>query len=135
MATVQTELKSTILASGFMFPESLRWHKGKLWFSDIYGQTVYNVDTKGHATVVAKVPERPTGLGFLPDGTMLIAARGDKKGYRLGPGGLHVRADLPQNLGDAPGRHGGRHKGPRLCQSAPVAGADRRASAGVPGHA
>ena len=99
MATVQTELKSTILASGFMFPESLRWHKGKLWFSDIYGQTVYNVDTKGHATVVAKVPERPTGLGFLPDGTLLIAARGDKKVYRLGPDGLHVRADFTKTLG------------------------------------
>ncbi len=93
------ELTPTILTDGIVFPESLRWRDGKLWFSDIYGRRVMTVDMEGNLSEVVKMPERPTGLGFLPDGRLLINTRGDQKTHRLDPDGLHLYADMSRMLG------------------------------------
>ncbi|MGH7962799.1 MAG: SMP-30/gluconolactonase/LRE family protein, partial [Candidatus Binatia bacterium] len=60
-----------VLLDGIVFPEGPRWHKGKLWFSDIFATKVMTVDEKGHSEVIATVPERPSGLGWLPDDRLL----------------------------------------------------------------
>lgn len=88
------EIKSTQLADGLVFGEGPRWRDRMLWFSDIYGGRVMTVDERGRKEVVAEVPQRPSGLGWLPDGRLLIASMGDRLLLRLDPDGLKTHADL-----------------------------------------
>jgi len=81
------------LLEGIVWGEGLRWHKDKLWFSDIYGKKVMRVDMDGNSETVIDVPAMPSGLGFLSDGRLLIVA-GDGKLLRVDPDGLFVVADL-----------------------------------------
>ncbi|MCH8284387.1 MAG: SMP-30/gluconolactonase/LRE family protein, partial [Chloroflexi bacterium] len=60
------------LLDGLVFPEGPRWRDGKLWFSDMHAHKVMTVDLQGRTEDVATVPQRPSGLGFLPDGRMLV---------------------------------------------------------------
>lgn len=83
------------LAGGFAFVEGVRWHDDHLWFSDMHGEAVYQVDAKGGSTVVANVPQRPSGLGWLPNNDLLIVSMIDRKILRLSHGGeLSLHADL-----------------------------------------
>jgi len=87
-------LKPCVLLDGLVFPEGPRWHDGKLWFSDIHAQKVMTVDPEGRSDVVVSVPQRPSGLGFLPDGGLLVVSVLDGLLLRLDSGGLHTHADL-----------------------------------------
>ncbi len=82
------------LAEGFAFPEGPRWHEGSLWFSDMYGLAVVRVELSGSSETVVEVPQQPSGLGWLPDGRMLVVSMEDRKLLRLDPGGLVEHADL-----------------------------------------
>ena len=53
-------LKAEVLLDGLIFPEGPRWHKGKLWFSDMQGLQVMSVDAAGKPEIVVEVPG--TGL-------------------------------------------------------------------------
>lgn len=90
-----TTTPQTLLA-GLCFPEGPRWHDNALWFSDIYAQKVIRLDPATGATeVMAEVPGGPSGLGFLPDGRLLIASGHDRTVYRReADGALSVHADL-----------------------------------------
>lgn len=92
----------TPLYDDIVFGEGPRWHQGKLFFSDMFAQKVVAVDEKGRAETVVEVPERPSGLGWLPDGRMLIVSMHDKKLLRLDPDGLKVHADLAPHVGGNP---------------------------------
>ena len=83
-----------ILIDGLTFPEGPRWHDGKLYFSDIHANQVKAVDMEGRLEVIADVPTKPSGLGWLPDGRMLIVSMLTKKLLRLDPDGLNEAADL-----------------------------------------
>ncbi len=89
-------LESHVLLEGIVFGEGPRWRDGKLWFSDIWGRQVMTVDLDGRPEVVVSLPgdDRPSGLGFLPDGTPLVVGMGDRKVWRLGPGAPALAADL-----------------------------------------
>lgn len=78
----------------FVFLEGPRWHRGRLWVSDIWGHTVFTVDENGRREAVVEVPQRPSGLGFLPDGTPLIVSMLDRRVYRLDAGALVLHSDL-----------------------------------------
>ncbi|WP_236792225.1 SMP-30/gluconolactonase/LRE family protein [Amycolatopsis sp. GM8] len=85
------------LLDGLNFAESPRWHDGRLWFSDIFAQRVMAVDETGRAeTIIAfEGDERPCGLGFLPDGRLLVVDMTYPAVLRLdGPGDIKVHADL-----------------------------------------
>jgi len=83
------------LFSGGDFFEAPRWHGGAWWVSDIFGGRVFRVSPEGEGSVVAEVPEWPNGLGFLPDGDLLIASLRDRRLLRLGKSGrLSLHADL-----------------------------------------
>lgn len=86
--------KSTTLLEGLVFPEGPRWHEGKLWFSDMHDDRVMTVDLDGRAQTVVEVPGQPSGLGWLPDGRMLIVSMSDRRLLRLDPNGLVIVADL-----------------------------------------
>ena len=83
-----------VLLEGLAFPEGPRWHDGKLYLSDMHAHQVLSVTLDGRKTVVAEVSAWPSGLGWLPDGRMLIVSMTDRKLLRLDPDGLKVHADL-----------------------------------------
>jgi sugar lactone lactonase YvrE len=87
-------IKTKILLEGLAFGESPRWHDGRLWFSDMYAHQVMAVDMDGNFEVIVKVPGRPSGLGWLPDGRLLVVSMTDKRLLRLDPDGLTEVADL-----------------------------------------
>lgn len=88
-------MRSTeILLEDLAFPEAPRWHGGVLWFSDMHSQRVMTVDLDGHAETVVEVPNDPSGLGWLPDGRLLVVSMRDRKLLRLDAGGLCEVADL-----------------------------------------
>ncbi|MEA2648084.1 MAG: hypothetical protein QOG61_519, partial [Candidatus Binataceae bacterium] len=63
-----------VLLDGLAFPEGPRWHDGKLFFSDMHAHQVRAVDMTGKSEVICEVPARPSGLGWLPDGRMLVVS-------------------------------------------------------------
>jgi sugar lactone lactonase YvrE len=83
-----------VLLDGLMFTEGPRWHDGKLFLSDMHAHKVMSVDLEGKAQTVVEVPTWPSGLGWLPDGRMLIVSMTDRKVLRLDPDGLKTHADL-----------------------------------------
>jgi sugar lactone lactonase YvrE len=83
-----------VLLDGLMFTEGPRWHDGKLFFSDMHAHKVMSVDLNGKAQTVAEVPAWPSGLGWLPDGRLLIVSMTDRKVLRQDPDGLKIHADL-----------------------------------------
>jgi len=87
-------LETEILAEGLVFPECPRWHNGKLWFSDMHAHQVMTVDLDGNIEIIVEVPGQPGGLGWLPDGRLLVVSQTDKRLLRLDPNGLTEVADL-----------------------------------------
>jgi len=70
-----------VLVDGLVFPECPRWHDGALWFSDMHTDRVHKVAADG--TPLASVTvARPGGLGFLPDGDLLVVAMNDRVIWR-----------------------------------------------------
>jgi sugar lactone lactonase YvrE len=85
----------TTLISGLSFTECPRWRDGRLYVSDFYTQRVLAVALDGAAETVAHVPQQPSGLGFLPDGRLLIVSMRDRRLLRRETdGSLTVYADL-----------------------------------------
>jgi sugar lactone lactonase YvrE len=89
------------------FPESLRWHDGRIWVVDLVTEKVLSYDRDGAASVThAVVPGMPGGLGFLPDGTPLFASmQGRTLNVADAQGAVSVYADLaeiPVRGGGAP---------------------------------
>ena len=87
-------LRPETLIDGLRFPEGPRWRDGRLWFSDMHSQQVLAVEPSGKRETVARVPQDPSGLGWLPDGRLLIVSMRDRRLLRLDPGGLAEVADL-----------------------------------------
>jgi sugar lactone lactonase YvrE len=83
-----------VLLDGLAFPEGPRWHDGKLFFSDMHAHQVRTVDMAGKSEVVCEVPNRPSGLGWLLDGRMLVVSMRDRKLLRLDRDGLKEHGDM-----------------------------------------
>lgn len=83
-----------VLLDHLAFPEGPRWHDGKLFFSDMHAHKVMTVDLEGKTETIAEVPNRPSGLGWLPDGRMLVVSMTDRRLMRLEGGSLQLHADL-----------------------------------------
>ena len=84
------------LADGLAFAEAPRWHDGALWWSDFYTRRVQRMDwPDGPVRTVCEVPGQPSGLGWLPDGRLLVVSMLDRCVLRQQPDGRLVRhADL-----------------------------------------
>jgi sugar lactone lactonase YvrE len=84
-----------ILATGLVYGESPRWHDGRLWFVDFGAQEVGAVDLDGGRELITRMHDMPMGLGFLPDGRLLIVSVRDGKLLRREPdGSLVTHSDL-----------------------------------------
>jgi sugar lactone lactonase YvrE len=84
----------TAVIDGLVFPGCPRWHEGRLWFSDIHDRKVWAATDDGQGEVVVTMQDMPAGLGWLPDGRLLIVSMVDRKLLRLDPAGLVEVADL-----------------------------------------
>jgi sugar lactone lactonase YvrE len=83
------------MSTGHTLLESPRWHNDALYVSDLFSRQVLRFPNgDGDPEVVATVPGIPSGLGFLPDGTLLIVSMQDQTVYRLKGRGLEVHANL-----------------------------------------
>lgn len=88
-------LHPQLLADGFRFLEAPKWRDGALWVSDVFGLKVVALTDDGSARLTElDMPHRPAGLGFLPDGDLVIISQADQKLMRWGGSELTVLADL-----------------------------------------
>lgn len=92
------------LAEGFCFGESPRWFEGLLWFSDMLGEAVHAVNLQGDRTTLALPGHHPSGLGFRPDGSLVIVSGVHRRLLRYDGYNVETIADLrdlvPADLGD-----------------------------------
>ena len=85
-----------VLIEGLTFTEGPRWHDGRLYFSDFFTHRVLAVDTKGNMETIVETPQQPSGLGWSPDGSLLIVSMNDQKLLSFSNGELSEVADLSQ---------------------------------------
>jgi sugar lactone lactonase YvrE len=94
----------TPLATGFCFGEGPRWFEGLLWFSDMLGEAVHTVTVGGAMTTLPVPGHSPSGLGFRPDGSLLIASTERRELLCYDGEIVHTIANLsdvaPADLGD-----------------------------------
>ncbi len=91
--------KLPVLVDGVDFGEGPRWHDDRLWYSDFYQHTVYAVGLDGEREAIVEVEEQPSGLGWLPDGQLLIVSMRDRRVLRHDGTELHLHADLADLAG------------------------------------
>ena len=104
------------LANGFCFGEGPRWFEGLVWFSDMLGEAVHTVTLDGQMTTLPLEGHAPSGLGFRPDGSLLIVSTERRQVLRYDGESVTTVADLtalaPANLGDMViDRHGAAYVG------------------------
>jgi sugar lactone lactonase YvrE len=89
--------------SGLYFGECPRWHEGRLWYSDFYDNGVFSVSPEGDQRQEVAFDGEPAGLGWLPDGRLLINSRLDRAVIRREHDGTLVRHGelTPWAQGDA----------------------------------
>ncbi len=84
-----------VLTEGIYFGEGPRWHDGRLWFSDFYAHAVKSVSLAGDLRAEIEIDDRPSGLGWMPDGSMLIVSMTKRQVLRRTKDGkISVHADL-----------------------------------------
>lgn len=83
------------IAGGFIYPECPRWHDGQLWFADQHDGLVHVLDGEGARVESFAVPGGPSGMGWLPNGDLLVVSMLDRKLLRRSSDGkLSLHADL-----------------------------------------
>ncbi len=75
------------LVEGGAFFEAPRWHEGRWWVSDFYRHLVLSIGEEGEAEEVVEVEGQPSGLGWMPDGSLLISSMKERRVLRRSPSG------------------------------------------------
>jgi sugar lactone lactonase YvrE len=88
------EFQTKVLVDGLGFPEDPRWHEGKLWFSDMDARSVMNTDLEGNTAKLVEVQGTPSGLGWTPDGELLVVSMADRRLLKLAGKELEEVANL-----------------------------------------
>jgi sugar lactone lactonase YvrE len=122
------------VVSDLSYAECPRWHDDRIWFVDFYTHRVLSADEDGSdLRTEAEVPQQPSGLGWLPDGRLLVVSMRDARLLRREPDGtLVTHADLSAHVTghpndmvvDGDGRAFVGNFGFDLMNGAPVASAD-----------
>jgi sugar lactone lactonase YvrE len=84
------------VVTGLSYLECPRWHDQRIWFSDFYTYRVYSAAEDGSdLRTEAEVPQQPSGLGWLPDGRLLVVSMRDARLLRRETdGSLVTHAEL-----------------------------------------
>jgi sugar lactone lactonase YvrE len=88
-----------MLLEGGAFFESPRWHDGRWWLSDFYGHRVLTVTEDGRREDVLEVENQPSGLGWMPDGSLLVVSMRDRCVLRWDGSSVTVHADVSEHCG------------------------------------
>ncbi len=83
-----------VVTEGLGFIEAPRWRAGRLYYSDFSARTVSSVDVDGHVVRHAYVAGQPSGLGFTPDGALLVVSVHEGLLLRIDESGPSVFADI-----------------------------------------
>ena len=95
----ETRELRTLVEGGAYF-EGPRWHEGRWWVSDFYRYGVFAIDADGDEEQVLEVEGQPSGLGWMPDGSLLVVSMRDHALLRRAPDGdVTVHADLTEHCG------------------------------------
>ena len=87
--------ETRVLTGGIYFGEGPRWRDGRLWFSDFYAHAVKSVSLAGDLRTEVEIDDQPSGLGWMPDGSLLIVSMTRRQVLRRTPDGkLGLHADL-----------------------------------------
>ncbi|MDP9405934.1 MAG: SMP-30/gluconolactonase/LRE family protein [Actinomycetota bacterium] len=86
-----------VIVDGLSFAEGPRWRDDRLWLSDFFTESVLAVGLDGSVATVAQVPGGPSGLGWLPDGRLVVVAIQQRRLLRLEDGALVEHADLSRH--------------------------------------
>lgn len=84
----------TVIAEGFAFLEGPRWHDNSLYFSDMHSEAVFRWSETDGVQKVVDVVHRPSGLGWDPEGRLLIVSMGNRSLLRWDGSRLETVADL-----------------------------------------
>jgi len=84
------------LADKRHFCEGSRWRAGRFWFSDCYAHEVCSVGLGGDVRVELSLDdEQPSGLGWLPNGDLLVVGMTKQQVLRRSAGkDVSIHADL-----------------------------------------
>ena len=86
-----------VLIGGIDFGEGPRWHDSRLWYSDFYQHGVFAVSPAGEREQVVALDDHPSGLGWLPDGRLLLVAmKARQVRRREADGSIVLHADLSE---------------------------------------
>ena len=86
---------ATVLAEGIHFGEGPRWRDGRLWFSDFFAHQVRSVSLAGDLRTEFEIDDQPSGLGWMPDGSLLVVSMTRRQVLRRYPDGrMALHADL-----------------------------------------
>ena len=75
------------LYEGGHFFEAPRWRDGRWFVSDFYDHAVFAVTPDGRYERVVRVEGQPSGLGWMPDGSLLVVSMLDQRVLRRTPDG------------------------------------------------
>ena len=96
---MSTRALRTLLEGGDFY-EGPRFASGRWWVSDFYRHEVLAVDADGGTEIVMEVAGQPSGLGWLPDGSMLVVSMKDRRVLRRSDDGeIAEHADLSEHCG------------------------------------
>ena len=95
---MSTTSELTTLVEGGSFFESPRWHEGRWWLSDFYRHRVITVSTDGREEHVMEVEGQPSGMGWLPDGSLLVVSMKHHRVLRRSAtGDVSLHADVSEH--------------------------------------
>lgn len=98
------EREITTVLTGMTFLECPRWHEDRIWVVDFYSHRVLSAHEDGtDLRVEVHVPHQPSGLGWLPDGRLLVVSMRDARILRREhDGSLVTHAELRDHVGGHP---------------------------------
>jgi len=84
-----------VVLDGLLFPEAPRWRDGVLWLSEKRAGRVLGVDEAGDVVASFPVDGEPGGIGWTPEGDMLVVSMATRTVVRRDARGqAHVHADV-----------------------------------------
>jgi sugar lactone lactonase YvrE len=92
----------TLLAEGYLFPESPRWHarRGRFLVSDIDRGQVFEVSTDGARRLVYQAPGWVSGTAFENDNTLIVTHAHERKLVRVRLDQANSEVEVVSSLAD-----------------------------------
>jgi len=95
-----TTYEARVIREGLSFGEAPRWHDERLWYSDFYRHGVFSIDPVGQSERrEITLSTQPSGLGWMPDGSLLVVSMTDQRVLRYVDDTATLHADISPYCG------------------------------------